>query len=349
MTPLHSHSREILAMKAIYGPFDELTDEEARDWTAPEKPGAGGHRGRYLWTDAFGVINFINLAIESSSITMMIFAKRLVYSVHEMLGRTRDGTARLPGATDEHPLRGGLRIGKVNEGGHDCDGQYHHYLTLWMFVLNRLSVATEASEYNDIAIELAKAVHHSFVTHQPSGNLTVARKTSADMKTILVPSQGHLDAITGSVIFRLLQDTANKDGRASDLLEEEINDYIKLSGRMANLRPSEDPLELGMGLWISQIYPKDNWAIGFKARALTMAEKALYTSSRSSAKQRLAFREFGACLGIRCGEGNVSEIGTTVWEIIFFWETHVASGLDEEVQPISQAMYVAVRIPGGKT
>lgn len=40
------------------------------------------------------------------------------------LGRTRDGRARLGGATDDSPTAGGLRIGKAHEEGHpDGDGQ----------------------------------------------------------------------------------------------------------------------------------------------------------------------------------------------------------------------------------
>ena len=39
-------------------------------------------------------------------------AKNLVRKVHDIQGRTRDGKSRLPGATDENPLGGGLRIGK---------------------------------------------------------------------------------------------------------------------------------------------------------------------------------------------------------------------------------------------
>lgn len=348
MVQVHSESREILAMKAIYGPFDELTDEEAKRWIAPENPGAGGHHGRYLWTDAFGVINFINLAIESSSTKLLILAKRLVYSVHETLGRTRDGTSRLNGATDETPLKGGLRIGKVSDDGQECDGQCHHYSTLWMFALNRLSIVAEMPEYNDMAIELAKSVHHGFVTHLPDGNISIAWKISIDMETTLVPSKGHLDAITGSVIHRLLQDTAKAQGRDEDLLEEELDDYKKLSGRMVNLRPGDDPFELGLGLWISQIYPEDAWTSSYKARAFTVVEELLQAKSRLPAAQRLAWSEFAACLGICCGEGNQSELEEAVHGILSFWEGHVASGLDEEVRPISQAMYVAARIPGGK-
>jgi len=111
------------AMRTIYGSFDGLTEVEAQTWIPPDNPGARGHRGRYLWTDAFGVINFITLAKETVSPVYLVLAKRLVHAVHNVLGRTRDGTARLPPATDEEPLKGGLRIGKLEADGPDCDGQ----------------------------------------------------------------------------------------------------------------------------------------------------------------------------------------------------------------------------------
>ncbi|POR39213.1 Vacuolar amino acid transporter 3, partial [Tolypocladium paradoxum] len=88
------------AMSVVYGPLDHLTDDEAATWIPPDKPGAGGHRGRYLWTDAFGVVNFLTLFRETSSPKYLVLAKRLVAAVHDVLGRTRDGSARLPGATD---------------------------------------------------------------------------------------------------------------------------------------------------------------------------------------------------------------------------------------------------------
>lgn len=45
-------------------------------------------------------------------------ARTLVNKVHNTLGRARDGRARLHGASDAHPTRGGLRIGKAEpEGG----------------------------------------------------------------------------------------------------------------------------------------------------------------------------------------------------------------------------------------
>lgn len=92
-----------------------------------------GHRGRYLWTDAFGVVNFLTLYKNSSddSERYLILADRLVHAVHSTLGRMRDLKEMLPGATTQEPLKGGLRIGKKDEKGDDGDGQYFHYLTIW--------------------------------------------------------------------------------------------------------------------------------------------------------------------------------------------------------------------------
>lgn len=48
--------------------------------------------------------------------------------VHEVLGRQRDGSARLGPATDAAPLLGGLRIGKADpEGTSDGDGERPAY------------------------------------------------------------------------------------------------------------------------------------------------------------------------------------------------------------------------------
>jgi hypothetical protein len=120
------------------------------DWKPP--PLTDGHRGRHLWTDAFGVFNFITLSKETSQPHYLNLAATLVETVHDVLGRTRDLSARLPGATNASPLAGGLRIGKEAAIGTDQDGQYHHYLTLWMMALNRLSIASGDRKYNDQAV-----------------------------------------------------------------------------------------------------------------------------------------------------------------------------------------------------
>lgn len=154
-------------LKTNHGQTTET--EHAATWSPPTNPGAGGHRGRYLWTDAFGVVNLITLWRETKSPVYLELAKRLAQTVHNVLGRTRDGSARLPGATDERPLDGGLRIGKLDEAGPDGDGQYHHYLTLWMFALNRLALAAREDRWNELAVQLAKAIHHRFVVEGMRG------------------------------------------------------------------------------------------------------------------------------------------------------------------------------------
>jgi hypothetical protein len=163
-------ARFLEAMSGVYGP---LPPGDSSTWEPPPK--AGGFKGRYLWTDAFGVVNFLTLYKETGDDTYLSLAKNLAQKVHDVQGRTRDGKSRLPGATDENPLGGGLRIGKEDATGSDCDGQYHHYLTLWMFALNRLSLAANDPSYNTQAISLAKAIHPRFFVDRSSPHPRMVR------------------------------------------------------------------------------------------------------------------------------------------------------------------------------
>ncbi|KAL2140582.1 hypothetical protein VTI28DRAFT_3592 [Corynascus sepedonium] len=344
------------AMKMVYGDIDHLSEDAARNWTAPDKPGAGGHRGRYLWTDAFGVVNLITLSRETSSPVYLTLAQQLAKTVHDVLGRTRDGSARLPRATDAEPLSGGLRIGKVAEHGPDCDGQYHHYLTLWMFALNRLALATGESHYNQLAVQLAKAIHPRFVIHRDGRDdndnaIRMVWKISTDMDTVLVPSEGHLDAATGFVVYRLLQQTAERlDGTSSSLgaLTREIDDYKRLMSRGGKMTASRDPLDLGMGLWMCHFFKEEDWAARLGRDSLEMAKVILDAKKglmARDASRRLAFREFGTCLGLRC-YGADGEIEYGVRAVVEFWHRHIESSTEEDLRPISLVMYAAALIPG---
>ena len=115
---------------------------------------------RYLWTDAFGVCNFLGLYDQTGEKTWLDLALQLVDQVHQTLGRHREDDSRtgwISGLDEEqgrkHPTHGGLRIGKeLNERKPrdplderlewDMDGQYYHYLTKWMHALNRVSRVT---------------------------------------------------------------------------------------------------------------------------------------------------------------------------------------------------------------
>jgi hypothetical protein len=73
-----------------------------------------------LWTDAFAVCNFLDLARLTGEGSYADLALRLVDRVHHVLGRHRADDARtgwISGLGEQegasHPTRGGLRIGKV--------------------------------------------------------------------------------------------------------------------------------------------------------------------------------------------------------------------------------------------
>ncbi|KAL7277208.1 hypothetical protein ACG7TL_009057 [Trametes sanguinea] len=355
--------RFLKAMKAVYGPFDTLAPSEASYWTPP--PMAEGHRGRYLWTDAFGVLDFLTLGALTSDTVYNTLAARLIQAVHDTLGRTRDGARRLPGASDEHPLAGGLRIGKEDEEedpGGDGDGQYHHYLTIWMFALNRMTRATGERRYNDLAIELAKAIHPRFVCDRESARPRMYWKMSIDLTRPMVRSEGNLDPIDGYVVFTLLQET--HEGGDKNVLAQEIDEYRRILETKWRRYVSDDPLDLGMTLWTAHWFDgKEPWATELSRRAavclraLNEEEKYFDTPTR----YRLAFREFGTCLGARClvaklagGTGKAEADEKAYWEafierLLRSWSAsvdHEPPSVREKLQPITMVMYATALIPG---
>lgn len=259
------------ALESVYGTFASIQDP--RTWTPPPK--SGGHRGRYLWTDAYGVVNLLTMhreytaSLDTETAVDLVeknryltLARRLIETVHDVLGRTRDGNSRLPGATEENPLGGGLRIGKMDEGGPDGDGQYHHYLTVWMFALNRMALASGDARYNQQAVALAKAIHPRFFLNRESDQPRMVWKMAMDLSVPLVSSEGNLDAMDGFVVFRLLQETAiAMEAAEPSLLAEEISDYQRVIERKGHHFVSSDPLDLGMTLWtVHWFSASETWA-----------------------------------------------------------------------------------------
>lgn len=258
------------AMESVYGDFSNIESPES--WSPPQR--SGGHRGRYLWSDAFGVINLLTMHKEycrAGNDTVnddryLIIAGRLIDTVHDVLGWTRDGLSRLPGATDDNPLGGGLRIGKTDEHGSDCDGQYHHYLTIWMFALNRMSKASGNNAYNRMAVQLARAIHPKFFVDRSGPKPRMVWKMSMDLSAPLVSSEGNLDPIDGFVVFRLLQAAAMEAGDG-EVLTEEINDYKRVMERKGRHFVSSDTLDLGMTLWTTHWFSEsEQWALNLTER-----------------------------------------------------------------------------------
>ncbi|KAL2848606.1 hypothetical protein BJX68DRAFT_267472 [Aspergillus pseudodeflectus] len=363
------------ALATLYGPLEPSLIRSPDTWTPPAR--SDGHKGRYLWTDAFGVVNLLTLHRETSrspesaaANLYLTLAARLIATVHETLGRTRDGSSRLPGASDNNPLGGGLRIGKMDADGPDGDGQYHHYLTLWMFALNRMSLASGDRTYNDSAIALARAIHGPFFASRGLEGGKKPRmvwKMNSSLDEVLVGSEGNLDAVDGFVIFRLLQATNERfDGeRGAGVLKEEIDDYRRVMERKGRHFVSSDPLDLGMTLWTMQWVANEDWAEEIVESCFERVYDLLETSQHLSRnlKYRLAFREFGTALGIKCMSSQDPEKERSVDlrayadRILENWASTMEISLGDErmnhntpagMKAITRVMYAAALVPGGE-
>lgn len=149
---------------------------------------------RYLWTDAFGVVLLLSLRNQLGEERYLEQARWVVQEVDRVLGRAR-----------------GIRIGEES----DRDGQYYHYLAMWLFALGRLGEIDP--RYHTKAVELARSIHPYFVIP----NRGVVWKMQEDLSG---PYPGYglgaLDAFHGLVVYRLL------DRRA---LENEIAEMEQLA------------------------------------------------------------------------------------------------------------------------
>ncbi|PCH35078.1 hypothetical protein WOLCODRAFT_91398 [Wolfiporia cocos MD-104 SS10] len=272
MSQTERHSKAITAFQTLYSPITEDPLLKASSWAPPAL--AGGHRGRYLWTDAFAVLNLVTLGTTSSNPAYLTFAARLI-----------DTRARLPGASDAHPLAGGLRIGKEadeDDPSGDGDGQYYHYLTLWL------------------AVELARAIHPRFVYDRARARLRMYWKMSVYLARPAVRREGNLDPIDGYAVYSLL----DRDAQERGVLAREIGEYRRMLEDKWPRYVSDDPLDLGMTLWTAHWFDgEEEWAARLTQRAIT----CLRAYPPRPTTYRLAFRESGACkLWERCIEQILS-------------------------------------------
>jgi hypothetical protein len=95
---------------------------------------------RYLWTDAFGVVLLVSLYARLEEQRYLDEAQWLVAEVDRVLGRPR-----------------GIRIGEAP----DRDGQYFHYLAMWLFALAVLG--RQMPRYQLTGVELARDIHAAFL------------------------------------------------------------------------------------------------------------------------------------------------------------------------------------------
>ncbi len=203
---------------------------------------------RYLWTDAFGVCNFLALYQHSGDAMYRRQALLLIQQVHEVLGQYASEDPRsgyisgLQGAmARQHPTAGGLRIGKPelergpgerldNVREWDRDGQYFHYLTKWMHALSRAAQITQDPQLLRFALELAQVAHRRF-THgnvgSPADESEKSRangvapalywKMSVDLSRPQVMATGLHDPLDALLTYRELERLAQQFGANTDL------------------------------------------------------------------------------------------------------------------------------------
>jgi hypothetical protein len=286
---------------------------------------------RYLWTDAFGVCNFLGLYQETRIEEFKDLTLQLVDQVHHTLGRHRKDDSRtgwISGLDEEqgkeHPTQGGLRIGKkLDERGvrdplderleWDRDGQYYHYLTKWMHALNRVSGITGDLQYNTWAVELTKKAHASFVySSSLGGPKRMYWKMSIDLSRPLVPSMGQHDPLDGFVTYNELQATAAKDPKKS--IESDLRAEISVMASICEGMSwaTDDPLGIGGLLFdacrVAQLIVSGN--LEQSGLLETLLESSLIgldsfvkgNSLRFPFDYRLAFRELGLSIGLQAVE-----------------------------------------------
>ncbi|KAI5301608.1 hypothetical protein KEM56_001542 [Ascosphaera pollenicola] len=260
----------IRLMETVYGSFRLIENPET--WMPP--PMVGCHKGRYLWTDAFGVINFLTLWKETGDDRFRTLACRLILAVHDVLGCDRSGAHRLPRATKENPLAGGLRIGKEDSTGFNQDGQYLHYHCVWMFALNRTTIATDDPIWNEMAMKLGKAVMPHFWIDPKNHMRGTWWKISTDMSRNLTDSQGYIDPLDCFLVFAHMQ--AVSDAYGTDIhLDRLVYKFGQLCRSRTIKQHASDPLDLGMGLWTAHwLGDYEHWAynlLRFNCRSIRMS------------------------------------------------------------------------------
>ncbi len=238
------------------------------DWMRAEKIWPNGPR--YLWTDAFGVVLFVSLYRGLGDRRWLAQAELLVADVEQVLGRRR-----------------GIRIGEAA----DRDGQYFHYLAMWLFALARLGDVK--SEYRARGIALARDIHRAFVI--PGRG--VLWKMKEDLSG---PYPGYgfgsMDAYDGYVSYRALDEEA---------LAPEIAEMRALMERDWRTLSIDQDLGLGMMLWLAHWFPQEPWARAQTTRAAQTLETMWVDPPGYVCRApwlrdtKFAFTNYGVSLGLQ--------------------------------------------------
>ena len=268
---------------------------------------------RYLWTDAFGVVLLVSLHRETGDAAWLDRAEEVVADVERVLGRER-----------------GLRIGEAP----DRDGQYYHYLAMWIYALARLGTLRDG--YRARALRIAREIHPAFVI--PGRG--VVWKMREDLSAPYPGTGlGAIDPFHGYVVCRLVDEQE---------LAPEIAELGELVRRAdaADLRVDQD-LGLGMMLWLGHFFPEEGWAARQRARALEILDgmwidpPGYFCRHPGLADVRFAFTNAGVAVGLQASDAWPGRVD----RLVRWLETH-RSGDAYDTDAITHVMGCCARLPG---
>jgi hypothetical protein len=225
---------------------------------------------RYLWTDAFGVVLLLTLHRSLGEDRWLEQAEQVVAEVDRVLGRHR-----------------GYRIGEAPER----DGQYFHYLAMWLFALWRLSEVRP--DYRARAVQLVRDTHPAFFV--PGRG--VFWKMLEDLSG---PYPGYgfgaLDPFHAALVYRLIDPVG---------LASEIADMESLAEASSPRLFITQDLGLGMMLWLTHFQPTRPWAGIQRKRALATLDRmwvnppGYFCREPGQREIRFAFTNYGAAVGLQ--------------------------------------------------
>lgn len=296
--------------------------------------GSGGDTSRrYLWTDAFAVQTFFDLARALKEDTYRSPALKLIDEVHDHLGRHHPRNSRkgwISGLPEEegwqHPTAGGLRIGKslperdreepYNERLEwDRDGQYFHYLTRWVQALLDAERETGEQQYAIWAAELVVA-GGKFI-YKTGSYTRMYWKMNTDLSRPLVSSMGAHDPLDGLVsAIGVLEQAPQKASALQPVIKDfkacaqgldwATTDPLGIGGLLLNLARVMN-LEKGRVDLPESIKPQK-----LLADSIQSLEAYRRTGQhRLGAGQRLPFRDCGLSLGLRAATTREQDTGGT--------------------------------------
>lgn len=284
---------------------------------------------RYLWTDAFGVFNFLALNSIKEDDKYKNLALTTIKEVHHHLGKfaandDREGwiSELSDDKAKEHPTINGLRIGKKlaerkkeepfdEQREWDRDGQYYHYHTRWINALLKTSSLQNDDKFAEWASELSLS-GDKFIEKE-DGSLNMYWKMSVDLSHPLVPRRGAHDPLEGLLCALQIKTKLN-------LQNKEFDSYIERLKKLCENANWETVDALGIGglllnvIRANELEQEITLPKSIESRKLLRnAEQGLEAFYRTfkpddSANYRLPFRECGLSLGLRCLNGNLDAL-----------------------------------------